>query len=69
MAGGLHRDGLADREVVLDDRGPVLRVLSVRVAVQKVQALAAPYLKGLPSLAQDLAQDRCAGAAEEYRDS
>lgn len=60
--------GLADGEVVLDDRGPVLRVLSVREAVQKVQALAAPYLKGRPSLADDLSRDRCAEAAEEYGD-
>jgi hypothetical protein len=54
--------------VVLDDRGPVLRVLSVREAVQKVQALAAPYLKGRPSLADDLSRDRAAEAAEAYRD-
>ena len=50
--------GLADGEVVLDDRGPVLRV----------QALAAPYLKGRPSLADDLSRDRAAEAAEAYRD-
>ena len=58
--------GLADGEVVLDDRGPTLQVLSVREAVQNVQALAAPYLKGLPSLAEELSRDRCAEAAEEY---
>lgn len=60
--------GLADGEVVLDDRGPVLRVLSVREAVQTVQALAAPYLKGSPSLADGLSRDRAAEAAETYRD-
>lgn len=61
--------GLADGEVVLDDRGPVLRVFSVREAVQRVQALAAPYLKGRASLADELSADRCAEAAEECRDS
>ena len=57
--------GLADGEVVLDDQGPALRVLSVREAVLKVQDLAAPYLRGLPSLADDLARDRCAENAKE----
>jgi bifunctional DNA-binding transcriptional regulator/antitoxin component of YhaV-PrlF toxin-antitoxin module len=61
--------GLADGEVVLDDRGPVLRVFSVREAVQRVQALAAPYLKGRASLADELSADRCAEAAEDYRES
>lgn len=60
--------GLADGDVVLDDRGPVLRVLSVREAVQKAQAQAAPYLKGIPSLAEDLSRDRCAEAGDEYGD-
>ena len=57
--------GLADGEVVLDDRGPVLRVLSVRETIQRVQEMAAPYLKGLPSLAEGLASDRRAEAAQE----
>lgn len=58
--------GLADGEVLLDDRGPELRVLSVRDAIQKAQAKAAPYLKDQPSLADELSRDRCAEAAEEY---
>ena len=57
--------GLTDGEVVLDDQGPALRVLSVREAVQKIQAAAAPYLKGVPSLADSLSADRRAEAALE----
>lgn len=58
--------GLADGEVVLDDRGPALRILSVREAVQRVQEMAAPYLTGLPSLADDLSGDRRAEAAKDW---
>lgn len=58
---------LVDGEVVLDDGGPSLRVLSVREAVRKVQDLAAPYVKDLPSLADELTRDRVAEATQEYR--
>jgi bifunctional DNA-binding transcriptional regulator/antitoxin component of YhaV-PrlF toxin-antitoxin module len=57
--------GLADGEVVLDDQGPTLRVLSVREAVQRAQALAVPYLKNAGSLADSLSKDRRAEAAQE----
>lgn len=57
--------GLADGEVVLDDRGPDLRVLSVREAIQRIQELAAPYLKDAPSLADELSADRHAEALKE----
>jgi len=59
--------GLVDGEVVLDDQGSSLRILSVLEAVRAAQALAAPYLKGRPSLADELIRDRCAEAAEDYR--
>ena len=58
--------GLADGEVVLDDQGPTLRVLSVREVVQRAQALMAPYLVGVGSLADSLSEDR---RAEAVRDS
>jgi len=57
--------GLADGDVVLDDQGATLRVLSVREAVQRAQALAAPYLKQAGSLADSLVEDRRAEAALE----
>ena len=52
--------------MILDDQGPALRVLSVRESVQRIQALAAPYLKGQPSLADQLLADRAAEARQEY---
>jgi bifunctional DNA-binding transcriptional regulator/antitoxin component of YhaV-PrlF toxin-antitoxin module len=58
--------GLADGEVVLDDQGPSLRVVSVREAVQNIQTIAAPYLKGIPSLADSLSGDRRVEAAKEF---
>lgn len=57
--------GLADGEVVLDDHGPTLRVISVREVVLRTQALLAPYLKGVGSLADSLSADRRAEAARE----
>ena len=38
------------------------RILSVREAVRRVQAMAAPYLEGAPSLADELSRDRRAAA-------
>lgn len=58
--------GLVDGEVVLDDRGAALRVLSVREAVKRVQEMAAPYLKDAPSLADELSGERSAEAQKEF---
>jgi bifunctional DNA-binding transcriptional regulator/antitoxin component of YhaV-PrlF toxin-antitoxin module len=58
--------GLADGEVVLDDRGPDLRVLSVQEAIHRIQEIAAPYLKDSPSLADELSADR---RVEAFRES
>jgi hypothetical protein len=60
--------GLADGDVVLDDQGATLRVLSVREAVHSAQSLAAPYLKQAGSLADSLVEDRRAEAAMERGD-
>ena len=57
--------GLSDGEVVLDDQGPDLRVLSVREAIQEAQQLAAQCLKSAPSLANELSMDRRAEARRE----
>jgi len=61
--------GLADGDVILDDRGPDLRVLSVREAVNRVQEMAVTYLAGAGSLADELVRDRRADAAKEHEEA
>jgi len=58
--------GLTDGDVLLDDEGPTLRVLSVREAVRKAQAMVAPFLENAGSLSEGLIQDRRSEAAREH---